>query len=132
MNSTTTSWSTDSAISRLRSPSSVVITTASERSRASRRVTKSNRSKIELSLWTSAMFSISGGILVQPAHDLLGDDAVGAIGAVDQLDARHPSHPGELTPGICRMRTLHGLNVAGQQLVEAKRRACGARGSRLG
>src|SRR4051794_13862236 len=134
MNSTTTSSSIASATSRLRSPSSVVIATASELSSASRSVTKSNRSKIELSLCTSARFSfsISGAILVQPAHDPLGDAPVAATGAVDQLDARHLSHPGELTPRVCAMGAFHGLDVAGPELVEAQRRAGCPRGSRSG
>ena len=53
-------------------------------------------------------------------------------GAVDQLDARHLAHPGELAARVAPVGALHRLDVAGQELVEAERRARGARGARLG
>jgi hypothetical protein len=50
-------------------------------------------------------------------------------GSVDRLDPLHPAHPGQLAPGVLAVRGLDRLEITGQELLEAERRAGGARGA---
>ncbi len=76
---------------------------------------------------SSAARSLDGRSI---GDDLVRDLVVAAPRAVDQLDARHLAHPGELAARVGALGALHRLDVAGEELVEPERGAGRARGAR--
>ncbi len=66
---------------------------------------------------------------VEHRDDLRRDLLVRSAGPIDHRDVLHAPHPGQLAARETPLRLLDGLDVAGQQLVEADRRAGCPRGA---
>src|SRR3954447_24850213 len=70
---------------------------------------------------------MSGPILAEGGDDLTGDLSVVASGSIDELHALHPPHPRQLAPGVGSVGALDGIDIPGEELLEAERGAGGPR-----
>src|SRR5206468_619977 len=68
-------------------------------------------------------------IVAEQGIDPLGDGAVVATAAVDELDVGELAKPGQLAAGVSAVLALDRVDIAAQELVEAERRPGGPRGA---